>query len=184
VRLPAEQDAVLVVDDPDDDGRIGAREVLGAAVPTPAREPAVERVGLAPALAAPRVATVPLRDGGGGGGDVAFVVGQPRADLAEVVQLAVGPGLHGEDRGPLQESEQPVALVVVLDERLDQPQLGATVVGGEAGLVVELQQQGVGGSPHLCHPLVVPPMMVDTVELARPVPAQRPSGHPISLEQC
>ena len=56
--------------------------------------------------------------------------------------------------------------------------------GGHGGLslLLQLQQLGVIGPPHLRHPVVGSAMVIDAVEVARPVPAQRPSGHRSSLE--
>ena len=64
---------------------------------------------------------MPMRHGGGGGGDVALIVGELKPNLAEIMHLAVGQLFHGEDRRAVEQAQQPVALAVELHEGLRHP---------------------------------------------------------------
>jgi hypothetical protein len=62
-----------------------------------------------------------MRYGGGSSGDVALVVGELEPNLAEIMHLAVSQLFHGEDRRPVEQSQQPVALAVELHKGLRHP---------------------------------------------------------------
>ena len=75
---------------------------------------------------------MPMRHGGGSGGDVALVVGELKANLAEIMHLSVGQLFHCEDRRPVEQSQQPVPLAVELHEWLRHAQLAAAGIGRES----------------------------------------------------
>ena len=100
--LATQQGVALVVDEQGDDGRVGARVVLGAvrgAGPPPAQPGHVGR------RAAPRAAgvgAVPVGQGEELGEDSALVLGQAQADVAQARPLrrrGARPGRRGRQRG-------------------------------------------------------------------------------------
>ena len=64
---------------------------------------------------------MPMRHGGGSGGDVPLIVSELEPNLAEIMHLSVGQLLNGEDRRPVEQSQQAVPLAVELYEGLRQP---------------------------------------------------------------
>src|SRR5215216_350467 len=105
--------------------------IFVAALAAPA-ETAVDHSRRAAAARAARLLPVPVGQRGRSGRNVAFIVGELVSDFPQIVYLALGESLNREDRGGVQQAEQPVPLAVVFHERLGHPQLAAAAVGGES----------------------------------------------------
>jgi hypothetical protein len=120
---------------------------------------------------------VPLRHGCSGGSNVALIVGELEADLAEIMHLPIGQLLHRKDRRAVEQSEQSMPLAIELHERLGHAQLAATSIGGESRGSIQGEQLGVLGVPESSHPLRGAAMVVDAVEVTR----HRPIDHDLRV---
>jgi hypothetical protein len=90
-----------------------------------------------------RLQSMPMGQRGGGRSYVELIIGELKANLAEIMHLSLGQLFDREDRRAVEQPDQPMPLAVELLEGLGHPELAAARIGGESGLCVHGKELGV-----------------------------------------